>query len=492
MREGRKSGSALKLLQLRELSLLFLLGFLPWMFPSPSAASADSPVNVLLIIADDLNCDLGCYGHRIVKTPNLDKLAEESVRFEKAYVQYPICNPTRASFLTGLYPETIRVFNNSDHLRQALPDLVTLPQLFRSGGYFTAAFGKVFHRGVLPDQELEMEDPPSWDLRERGREGERARRGTGRDFPSGSPFGYRWLAAEGDDEDQKDGAIASEAIRFLEGRREGPFFLAVGFHRPHVPLQCPRKYFDLYSLEDFEAPAPSEPSPEAPKALPSDDSESSFASWSDDDRREFLRGYAACVSFMDAQAGRVLDALDRLHLTESTIIVFLGDQGFHLGEQGWWGKNTLFERSLRVPLLVRAPGAKGNGRSCSALVELVDLYPTLAELCALPAPPGLEGKSFRSLLENPAGDGRKAAYSILRRGRSVAGRTVRTERWRYTEWNGGALGTELYDYASDAAEESNLASDPAHSKTKGELAKLLREISPRGSAGMSPTSERGK
>jgi uncharacterized sulfatase len=257
-------------------------------------------------------------------------------------------------------------------------------------------------------------------------------------------------------------------------------------------LQCPRKYFDHYSLEDFEAPAPSEPSPEAPQALPSDDSESSFASWSDDDRREFLRGYAACVSFMDAQAGRVLDALDRLHLTESTIIVFLGDQGFHLGEQGWWGKNTLFERSLRVPLLVRAPGAKGNGRSCSALVELVDLYPTLAELCALPAPPGLEGKSFRSLLENPAGDGRKAAYSILRRGRSVAGRTVRTERWRYTEWNGGALGTELYDYASDAAEESNLASDPAHSKTKGELAKLLREISPRGSAGMSPTSERGK
>ena len=451
--------------------LAFLLGA-ALSAPLGLACAGETPAhagrNVLLIIADDLNCHLGCYGTK-VRTPHLDAFASTAVRFERAYVQYPLCNPSRSSFLTGLEPESLRVFNNSQSFRQTRPDVVTLPQMFRQNGFFAAAFGKVFHRRAL--QGKAMEDPQSWDLERSGKASPRASQGERRDLLPEFPF--FWIAADGGDEEQIDGQIAREAIEFLEKRGGEPFFLTVGFHRPHTPLLCPRKYFDLYPLETLDV-APATPDSAPSCASPRGGSKEAFASWTDQDRREFLRGYFACVSFVDEQVGQVLAALERLHLDENTIVVFLGDHGYHLGEHGWWTKNTLFEESLRAPLLIRAPGAKGNGHACRALVEFVDLYPTIADLCGLSPPAGLAGTSLRALLEDPSQPGKEAAGSMLRRGKKVIGRSIRTERWRYTEWNEGALGVELYDFADESVSGIDRSRDTEFADTRAELAAVLR------------------
>jgi uncharacterized sulfatase len=427
---------------------------------------------VLFIIADDLSCDLGCYGNTIVQTPSLDRLASTSVRFDRAYVQYPLCSPSRSSFLTGLKPESIGVFNNNQSFRKNRPEVVTLPQLFRQHGVFTAAFGKIFHHGAL--QEKSMQDPQSWDLHPEIKGNSRGSQGESRDLlPLRSFLAFKWIAANGDDEDQLDGRIAGEAIKFLEKKGDQPFFLAVGFHRPHVPLQCPRKYFDLYPLESLELPK-NLPESFPPSAIPDEAGSDGFASWSDQDRKEFMRGYFACITFMDAQVGKVLDALERLHLDENTIVVFTGDHGYQLGQHGWWSKNTLFEETLRTPLLIRLPGAKGNGKACNGLVEHLDLYPTIADLCGLPPPSGLDGMSLRPLLEDPSRSGRESARSMVRRGEEVKGRSIRTDRWRYTEWNEGALGVELYDFKNGPAKGIDRTKDPEYSTTRAELSGLLR------------------
>jgi uncharacterized sulfatase len=341
---------------------------------------------------------------------------------------------------------------------------------------FTAAFGKIFHQGSL--QEKSMRDPVSWDLHPQIKGNSRGSQGEGRDLlPQRSFLAFKWIAANGGDEDQLDGRIAAEAIEFLEERGDRPFFLAVGFHRPHVPLQCPRKYFDLYPLESLELPAVS-PESLPPRAIPDDAGRYGFGSWSDQDRKEFMRGYFACITFMDAQVGKVLDALERLHLDENTIVVFTGDHGYQLGEHGWWSKNTLFEESLRTPLLIRVPGAKGNGKACHSVVELLDLYPTIADLCGLPPPAGLDGMSLRALLEDPSLSGRESARSIVRRGEEVKGQSIRTDRWRYTEWNEGALGVELYDFKDGPAKGIDRTKDPEYAETRAELAALLRKSFP--------------
>ncbi|HET9888591.1 MAG TPA: sulfatase [bacterium] len=429
--------------------------------------------NVLFIIADDLNCSLGCYGRKDLKTPNLDAFAATAVRFDRAYVQYPLCSPSRASFLTGLDPHSIGVYNNSESFREMHPDVVTLPQLFRESGYFTAAFGKVFHRGV--PQEESMADPQSWDLLVSIAGDPKGTQGDGRDLlPEVRRFAYKWIAADGEDGLQVDAKIAKRTIEFLEDQGNKPFFLAVGFHRPHVPLQCPRKYFDLYSLESMEVP-PASPGSTPAFAIPHNEPGEGIASWSEADRKEFLRGYYACVSFVDGQVGQLLSALQRLHLDDNTIVVVLGDHGFHLGEHGWFGKGTLFEESLHAPLLIRAPGAKGNGSASEALVEFVDLYPTLADLCGLTPPQELAGESLSALLENPFQMGKVAARSMIRRGKEAVGQSIRTDRWRYTEWNEGALGVELYDFETDS-HGIDRSTDDLYAKTRGELSELLRKI----------------
>ena len=451
-------------------TVVLLAGTTVW-----SAADVAARPNVLFITADDLRPDLGCYGHKVVRSPSIDRLAARGTRFDRAYCQYPVCNPSRTSFLTGLRPDSTRVLDNSTHFRKTIPDVVTLPQLFRQNGYATASLGKIFHRGLTMEElRPEMDDAKSWDSARYFQATPIGLTGEGRNLTGGRVPWCRWLAAEGGDEDQPDGQVAQAAVQFLETNRNRPFFLAIGFHKPHDPFNAPKKYFDLYPLDRLEpASDPARRGADLPSAIGGGAWAREFERFNDRDRREFIRAYYAGVSFTDAQVGKVLDALDRLGLAENTVVVFLGDHGFHLGERGWWNKNTLFELSARVPLIVSDPRAKQRGSATKRLVELLDLYPTLADLCGVTPPGGLEGRSFRPMLDDPQQPGKQAAYTQVKRGR-IEGRSVRTERWRYTEWDGGGQGAELYDQDADPGEYHNLAGDPAQARTVTELKSLLR------------------
>jgi uncharacterized sulfatase len=438
---------------------------------------------VLFITADDLNNSLGCYGHPIVKTPNLDRLASRSLRFDRAYCQYPLCNPSRTSFLTGLRPDTTGVQDNAIQFRTNHPNLVTLPQLFKNNGYATVRVGKLFHYGV-PNQigTSGLDDPPSWDrvTNPRGRDRD--------DEPSifslePGKFGgtMSWLAAEGEDAEQTDGKVAAEAIAELARLKDRPFFLAVGFYRPHTPYVAPKKYFDLYPINQIPL-SPSRrgwregiPRPARQGMHPNGDLDDSL-------QRQAIQAYLAAISFMDAQVGRVLDALDGLGLADRTVIVFFSDHGYQMGEHGLWQKMTLFEETARVPLLIAVPGMKARGESTRRLAELVDLYPTLADLCELTPPAGLGGRSLRPLLNSEDAAVKDAAFTQLRRGpanEAMVGYSVRTERYRYTEWNGGQAGRELYDHDTDPYELENLAELPSHSQIVAEHKQTLEEMKAR-------------
>ncbi len=455
---------------------LFLFVALTAAGPAAHAAEPPKTPNVLFIVSDDLNCDLGCYGHKVVKSPNIDRLAASGVRFDRAYVQYTVCNPSRTSVLTGLRPTTTRVMDNATHFRKTLPDAVTLPELFRKNGYEAIGLGKVFHRGLSPDDaKKEMDDPKSFDRVFYGKTTAAGNKGEGRNLTGGALPWCRWLAVEGADSEQADGQLADEAVKLLGEKREKPLFLAVGFYRPHDPFQAPKKYFDLYDNSKFDLPTmPEGYKPPYPLSLGGGAFHDAFAKFTDKERREFLHAYYAGVSFMDAQVGRLLDALDKNKLAENTIVVFLGDHGYELGVRNWWNKNTLFERSCRTPLIVRVPGAKGNGKGTAALAEFIDIYPTLAELCALKdVPKRLEGASFRKVLDDPAAKHKGAALAVIKRGQ-VMGRSVRTEKYRYTEWDEGKKGAELYDHQKDAGEFVNLADDKTLEAIRGELSALIK------------------
>jgi iduronate 2-sulfatase len=460
------------------------LSAVPEQTPSSPAAVRKRP-NVLFIVADDLNTALSSYGHPVVQSPNIDRLASRGVRFDRAYTQYPLCSPSRASLLTGLRPSTTRVFDLATHFRSTVPEAVTLPQLFRKHGYFTARVGKIFHQGVPggigtsgPD------DPASWDhvVNPRGRDRDDAALVTNVTPTRGAGIGLSFLEARGTDEEQTDGKVATEAIRLLEAHRHLPFFLAVGFYQPHSPWVAPRKYFDMYRRAKVEvARFPADDRADIP--LP--------ATWLNPERlwatlpmadppnfgleeaelRRSLVGYYAATTFMDAQVGRVLAALDRLGLTGNTVVVFLGDHGFHLGEHGLWTKRSLFEESARAPLVIAAPGlGRGVVRD---VVEFVDILPTLADLAELSPPPGLEGRSLEPLLADPSQPGKGTAFTEVRRP-GFFGHSVRTKRWRYTEWDYGDKGIELYDHDNDPHEFRNLAREAHLAARIGELRSLLR------------------
>jgi uncharacterized sulfatase len=389
------------------------------------------------------------------------------MRFDRAYVQATFCNPSRVSFLTGLRPDETGVLDNRTWFRQPLPEVVTLPQRFKQEGYYTVRLGKIYHGA------RDMDDPKSWHVAEYPRGTERGRQGEGRNLTGGAVRWCRWRAAEGDDADQPDGQIAARAVEFLQRSHDQPFFLAVGFHKPHDPFVAPAAYFEPYPLDELRLYRDREDrTPDPPWAIPAG-WKRAFDKFTDRERREFLRAYYACTTFVDAQVGKVLRALDEAGLRDETIIVLISDHGYHLGERGWWNKNTLYELTGRTPLIVSAPGMKARGTVCSRLVEFVDIYPTLAELCRVPPPAGLAGRSFATLLDDPRQPGKQAAFMQLRRG-SVQGRTVRTERWRYTEWDRGEEGVELYDHENDPGEYYNLAGDPQHAEVVERLRELLR------------------
>ena len=444
---------------------------------SASVAATGEKLNVLLIVADDLNCRLGCYGDPQVKSPNIDKLAARGMRFDRAYCQYPLCNPSRASFLTGLRPSGTGVIDNAVQFRQNIPDVVTLPQLFRNHGYFVARVGKLYHYGV-PNQigTSGLDDPPSWEkvVNPRGRDKDDEDQII--TIAEHRNFGgtLSWLAADGTDEEQTDGIGAAAAVKILEQRAtaESPFFLAVGFYRPHTPYVAPKKYHELYPRDKIPlAAGPAHDREGVPKAAFTVNPPN--YGLSPERQQEVIQAYFAATSFMDAQVGKVLDALDRLKLTNKTVVVFVSDHGYHLGEHGQWQKMSLFEGSTRVPLVIAAPAMKGSGQASPRLVEMVDVYPTLAELCGLPPPQNLAGRSLKPLLDDSLAAHKPAAYTQARNGYSV-----RTERFRYTEWTGPNGGAELYDHQADPQEFANLAADPAQADTVKQMRELLQQVPP--------------
>lgn len=443
-------------------------------FLTAALCAGERKMNVLLIVSDDLNARLGCYGDPIVKSPNIDKLAASGVRFERAYCQFPLCNPSRASFLTGLRPDSTGSIDNAFYFRKKNPDVVTLPQTFQKAGYSVTRIGKLYHYGVPKQIGTDgMDDPPSWQkvINPRGRDKDDEKK-----IFTLEPGQYgatlSWLAADGADEEQTDGIGASEAIKFLEQNKDNAFFLAVGFFRPHTPYVAPKKYFDMYPTDQIVLPKVGDRSSIPGPALASAKKEQD--AMSDEQRCQAIQAYFGSISFMDAQVGRVIDALERLKLADNTVVVFISDHGYHLGEHGLWQKMSLFEESARVPMIIRMPNAKGNGQVCARTVELVDLHPTLAELCGASAPAGLEGRSLKPLLANPKSEWKKPAFTQVQRGK-FAGRSVRTERWRYTEWDEGKMGTELYDHDADPTEQRNLAGDAKFAETVSELKKVLAE-----------------
>ena len=454
-----------------------------------AAAAAPSKPNVLFLIADDLNCELGCYGATQVRTPHLDRLAARGVRFERAYCQYPSCAPSRASFLTGRRPNRTGVLLNpggpnpyTAHFRTHIPDTVTLPQLFKQHGWFSARVGKLYHYGVPMDIGTSgLDDYASWDLVINPRGRDRDNEAPIHTLEAGKYAGtISWLRDdEGRDLEHTDGIGATQAIMLLERFKAEarPFFLGVGFYRPHTPFVAPRKYFDLHPLDAIVLPSLSadDRSRTPPAAYASAQPEQDRAT--ERQRREAIQAYYASVSFMDAQAGRVLDALDRLGLAGSTIVIFTSDHGYHLADHGLWQKGSLFERSARVPLIIAAPGAKANGRVARGIVELLDLYPTLADLGGLRAraPDYLEGTSLRPVLDDAAHEVKTAAFTqVRRRASGREGYSVRSGKWRYIEWDAeSGVIAQLFDEEADPAETRNLAAAPEHTGIVAELRTLI-------------------
>ena len=510
---------------------------------SEGRAAAAEKFNVLFIAVDDLRPELGCYGKSLVNSPNIDRLAAEGLRFHRAYCQQAICGPSRASLMTGLRPDSAGVIHNEAHFRDKNPEVVTLPQHFRAQGYQTVHVGKIFHpnmvdlekswsmtasanwaRGSAPYQ---LAENKQWIAQQR-KELEDKWGKPVRGFIAGPVTETADVA----DDAYLDGRVAAEAVELLRKLKADagrPFFLGVGFHKPHLPFIAPKRYWDLYDPAQVQLAA----NPLVPRDMPAMALHDSFelrtyggspksGPIDEQHARHFIHGYLACASYVDAQIGKVLAELGALGLRDRTIVILWGDHGWHLGDHGVWGKATNFEIATRVPLVIRAPGMKAKGQASDALVELVDMYPTLCALAGLPLPPHLEGHSFAPLLDNPSQPWKKAAFSQfpcpalrewaalplspkMRQGefrtlieekerqiaaqlpdkwsrerfeQHVMGYAMRTDRYRLVQWVDQrepqqSLALELYDYQDDPLESVNLAVQP---KQRPLVQSLLGEL----------------
>ncbi len=455
--------------------------------PGKPTAAAARP-NVLFIVADDLRTNLGVYGDTVAKTPNIDRLARRGVTFERAYCQQALCNPSRASVLTGLKPDTLRVWNLQTRFRETLPGAVTLPQYFKEQGYVSRDIGKIFHNW----HQKVSGDPDSWSvpavLHFAQHKSDQAQVGAGPLPPNEAVDGEAEMR-DVPDEAYFDGRVAAEAVKALRelSSRKEPFFLAVGFWKPHSPFNPPKRYWDMYRRDEIPPlrnPLPPAGAPEL--ALP--EAAEIRRERSPEAALELRHGYYAATSYLDAQVGKVVEELERLGIADRTVIVFWSDHGLHLGEHGLWGKTSNFELDLRVPLIVVAPGAAGAGVRTASFAELIDLYPTLVDLCGLPPRGDLEGVSLRPVLANPRAAVRQAAFSQQSRyeGRRGAGKamgySVRSADFRYTEWRdwgtGRVIATELYDHRTDPDEMSNVIGEPQLKEIVRSLAEMLRREFP--------------
>ncbi len=426
----------------------------------PGHATPTRP-NVLLILVDDLNTRLSAYGHSEVRTPNIERLAERGRRFDRSYNQFPICNPSRASLLSGWRPQRTGVWSNRTPPGPKLEKATLLQDHFRSHGYLTVRVGKIYH----------VEEQFGWDLEEDP------------DYAPGKApvdqlepqewtaeamFAAKWAATDNLDGEEPDGRAARRAAELMSQSREQPLFMAVGLVSPHGPWVAPKRYFDMYPEEQMWLPPVVEGDlDDVPLTAMKRGAEPRIPK---DKRRFALAAYSACVSFMDAQLGVILDTLDHLDLWDETVVVLVGDNGIHRGEHGIWKKNSLFEVSSRVPMVIAAPGLRYRGVASRSLVELVDIYPTLVELCGLPDVEGLEGTSLVPVLLDPSRRVKTAAFTYSERGGTLA-TSVRTERYRHTRWPNGTA--ELYDHAIDPGEIVNLADDPAYAEVVAELRGLV-------------------
>lgn len=473
------------------LALLLLTGL---------ASAADKP-NVLFLISDDLNNYLGCYGDPRAKTPNIDALAARGVKFERAYCTFPLCGPSRNSMLTGLYPNSTGILTNGQVFRQTIPSQQSLSQAFRLDGYFAARIGKLYHYNVPNSVGTNgHDDPGSWELELNPAGVDRLEEEDEIFTLTPGQFGgtLSWYASPKGDEHHTDAMLAKDAEWVLERcakEKDRPFFLAVGFFRPHTPYVAPKDpYFGWYPEKEMPLfPTLDKNPPEVPAAaLGSYKKEQDQLT--DPLRQQCLQAYYASISFLDAQVGRVVGALDRLGLADNTIIVFTSDHGYHMGEHGLYQKQSLFEGSARVPMLIVAPekvlAGAGKGTVVKEPVSHIDLYPTLTELAGLKAPKNLQGQSLAAMLKDPEAKGRGWAITQVTRGgggkqpagtakpgapKRFFGYSLRTARYRYTEWDEGAEGSELYDHENDPGELVNLAGKPEHAATVAELSKVLRE-----------------
>ena len=457
--------------------------FLPLLFGAfccSSAVAADAETrrpNIVLLMADDLNTALSGFGHPQCQTPRLDELARAGVRFENMHCQYPVCGSSRASLMTGLYPYTNRMLGNSGNLRKNLPDVVTLSQLFRKAGYRAGRVSKIYHMGI-PREIIagtgDHDDPPSWDETVNIKAPEQNAPGTRTEWSPKDKSSQTFTGVEAStgDLEHADGMAAEQAIEFLKRNRDRPFFLGCGFVRPHVPLVAPNQYFDLYDRDAMVAPTvPPDDLDDVPEIIRSYKANSRYGV-TPELHKGLLEAYYASVSYMDAQVGRVLDALDELGLRDNTIVIFSSDHGYLLGHHHKFQKQHLFEESTRVPFILSVPWMEGaHGKACRQITELVDLYPTIAELAGLEAPANLQGQSMVALLQDPAADswGKDLAFTISRNG----GESIRTADWRFTQWGFGKKGFELYDRKNDPGEFTNLADDPKFAKKLGELKSQL-------------------
>ncbi len=431
-------------------------------------AQAAPRYNVLLIMADDLRPALGCYGDAAARTPNIDRLAARGIRFDRAYVQYPVCNPSRVSMLTSTRPEHNGVTGNGTFFRTKLPDIVTLPQLFRERGGSAVSYGKIFHAGLVEGeiQGAMLDAGKSWAEARMFRPTAVGRTGRRRNLTNGVLKWCEVADLEGTDDDQSDGQSALHAIAAMERLARGPWFIAAGFHRPHDPFVVSKRYvaeFPEGALKLHHDPPGA--SALLPHAIGGKGALALFKKFNDRDRMDFLTHYYAGAAQTDAQVGRLMAALDRLKLWDKTVIIFVGDHGYHLGERDWWNKDTLFDRSCRAPFLLVAPGVKPA--VCRGLVEFLDIYPTVAELCGLPIPATVEGKSLVPLLADPGMAVHDDALTYITRGARVTGFSLRTDRHRYIAWSDG--GRELYDHDHDPGEWHNLAGNPDQAKLVTEL-----------------------
>ncbi len=465
---------------MRTLLLLFTVAFTAALRAEDAAPA--KRLNVLFIAVDDLRPELGCYGNPIIKSPNIDRLAKQGLLMNRAYCQQAVCSPSRSSLLTGTRPDTTKVWDLKTHFRKALHDVVTLPQCFKNAGYFTQGMGKIYHHG--------LDDPASWSVPSTNPKVP-AMRELQTEDPDATKAEKRGPAVgnvDVPDDALHDGELAGMAVTALREMKSKaqPFFLGVGFIRPHLPFISPKKYWDLYDRAKIPlAPNPFPPKGAPPFAInhgaaelrsyagtPAGEVPEAYA-------RELKHGYYAAVSYVDAQVGRVLDELEKLGLREHTIVVLWGDHGWKLGEHAAWAKHSNVENDTRVPLVISVPGMKSAGKQSDALVELVDVYPTLAEIAGLPLPAHLEGLSFKPLLYDPQQSWKSAAFSQYPRGKGKGGRmgySMRTERYRFTQWvdakdHAKVQAVELYDEQTDPQENTNIADAPENAALVATLKK---------------------